>query len=92
MGEHCNTKSFILQSKKSICSYIQYHIPPFKYIFVMFTKEKTILKLFTRTKRGGNSLNTTNTKCNQQLHSDRNELAGESQTKWVTGTQVSILN
>lgn len=58
----------------------------------MFTKEKTVLKLFTGTKRGGNSLNTTNTKRNQQLHSDRNELSGESQTKRITGTQVSILN
>jgi len=58
----------------------------------MFTKERTVLKLFTGTKRGGNSLNTTNTTRNRQLHADRNELSGESQTKRVTGTQVRILN
>lgn len=61
-------------------------------IHVMFTKEKTVLKLFTGRRRGGNSLNMTHTQCNQELHSDRNELPGESQTKRITGTQVSILN
>lgn len=90
-GKHCNTKSFILQSKKSICSYIQYHIPPFKYICYVY-KRKDSTEIIYRNEMRGDSLNMTHTQCNQELHSDRNELPGESQTKQITGTQVNILN
>lgn len=48
-GKHCNTKSFILQSKKSICSYIQYHIPPFKYICYVY-KRKDSTEIIYRNK------------------------------------------
>lgn len=52
-GKHCNTKSFILQSKKSICSYIQYHIPPFKYICYVYKRKDSTEIIYRNEMRRG---------------------------------------